>query len=477
MKTDVTFIVFGATGHLARTKLLPALAKVVVNEGVERHALIGIGSTQRTDDEFQQLVSQSLTEAGIGGKCRESFLSGPIVYRSVGGSSPYKEIVAEVRRVENAAGLSGNRVIYLAIAPSHLDTTVEGIQKSGLNMSDGWSRLVVEKPFGTDLASAVASNTTIRQAFREDDVYRIDHYLAKETVRNLLVFRFSNSLFSETWNRQHIESIEITVAESSGVEGRAAYYDEAGAVRDMVQNHLVQIMTLVAMEPPVAMTAAAIRSEKVKVLQSTRPIQRADAVLGRYTKGVVEGEPVAGYLATEGVDPDSTTPTYAAIRLHIDNWRWQGVPFYLRTGKRMSHRLTEVVVRFRRPPVCLFHLPDDCEGHQNVLKLRLQPHEGFELLIDVKQPGEDSGISRIPLAVSYDQILEGAPTAYETLLADVIEGDQTLFVRADEVEASWNLFSPLLDRSDVHAYAAGTDGPHSASELISGGPGHWSALG
>lgn len=470
MTTDATFIVFGATGNLARTKLLPALAQVVANESIPNHALIGIGSAERSNDEFRQLVSESLKDADVPESSRENFLSSHISYKSVSNADSFTAIAEEIRDVEDAAGLSGNRVIYLAIAPSHLDATVEGIEKAGINHSPGWTRLVVEKPFGTDLASAQRANVAIHNAFPERDVFRIDHYLAKETVRNLLVFRFSNSLFGQVWNREHIESVEITVAESVGVEGRAGYYDEAGAVRDMVQNHLTQILTLVAMEPPVAMTAMAIRTEKVKVLQSARAISREDAVLGRYTKGVVDGMPVPGYLSAEGVDPDSSTPTYAAIRVHIDNWRWQGVPFLLRTGKRMSQKRTEVVVRFRKPPVCLFHTSEKCSGHQNVLTLRLQPDEGFELLIDVKEPGEDAVIRRIPLDVSYGEILEGAPTAYETLLAEVIEGDQTLFVRSDEVEASWKLFEPLLDRRDIDAYAAGTDGPYRAGALLFGSP-------
>jgi glucose-6-phosphate 1-dehydrogenase len=304
----------------------------------------------------------------------------------------------------------------------------------------------------------------------------IDHFLGKETVRNLLVFRFANSLFEQTWNRRHIQSVEITVAEDGGLDGRAAYFDESGTVRDMVQNHLTQIMTLIAMEPPVRMNASSIHVEKVKVLTSMRPIAEDEAVLGRYAAGTIDGKPVIGYLDEPDVPGDSLTPTFAALRLHIDNWRWQGVPFYLRTGKRMSARSTEVTVRYPRPPVCLFHKDHECTGHQNVLTLRLQPGEGFELLFDVKQPGDDSNIGQIPLAVSYDDVINSAPDAYETLLADVIEGDQTLFVRSDEVEAAWALYEPLLHRTDVDTYAAGTDGPESAKRLITTYPGVWSVI-
>ncbi|MDK1019078.1 MAG: glucose-6-phosphate dehydrogenase [Actinomycetota bacterium] len=476
MTRDVTFVVFGATGHLARTKLLPALADVVMNESVQRHALVGIGSQERTDEDFARIVHDSLADAGIDASYRDRFFSGRIIYRSVSDAASFETVATDVDTLEREGGLSGNRVLYLAVPPSRLDPTVEGIRTSGLGSGRGWNRLVVEKPFGVDLESAIASNHEIHRAFAEHDVFRIDHFLAKETVRNLLVFRFANSLFEQVWNRRHVASIEITVAESAGVDGRAAYYDESGAVRDMLQNHLAQILTLIAMEPPVEMSAEAIRSEKVKVLQSARPISHDDAVLGRYTRGAIDGIQVPGYLATEHVPADSTTPTFAAVRVHIDNWRWQGVPFYLRTGKGLTRRLTEVVVRFHKPPVCLFHTEGDCQGHQNVLRLRLQPDEGFELLIGVKRPGDDTEIGQIPLSVSYDEILDGAPTAYETLLADILQGDQTLFVRSDEVEASWKLFAPLLNRSDIYSYAVGTDGPFSANDLVTTDPGVWSAL-
>jgi glucose-6-phosphate 1-dehydrogenase len=320
------------------------------------------------------------------------------------------------------------------------------------------------------------SNRTIHRVFSEDDVYRIDHYLGKETVRNLLVFRFANALFEHTWGRGQIESVEITVAESGGVQGRAAYYDESGAVRDMLQNHLTQLLTLVAMEPPVAMTADAIRTEKVKVLQSARSIDPSDVVIGRYGRGTFNGASFDGYLDEPGVGNTSTTPTFVAIRLFIDNWRWQGVPFYLRTGKMMSARTTHIIVRYARPPVCLVHAPDACPGHQNILMLRLQPDERFELLIDVKEPGDTLEVRQIPLTVRYDDILSDAPDAYQTLLTDVMAGDQTLFVRSDEVEASWRLYEPILGRTDLITYAPGTDGPDSAEALVSTFPAAWTPL-
>ncbi|NHZ70170.1 MAG: glucose-6-phosphate dehydrogenase [Proteobacteria bacterium] len=475
MTNSVTFVIFGATGHLSRSKLLPALANVVTACNIESHALVGIGSRHRTDEEFQELVRSSLEGAGLGQPCIDRFLDGTIRYRSVDEQESYRDLGDAIRDIETTGDLPGNRVLYLAVPPSQLDKTIDGIASGDLNHSDGWTRLVVEKPFGTDLATAERSNQLIHSGFSEENVYRIDHYLGKETVRNLLVFRFANALFEQTWNRNHIESIEITVAESAGVGDRAGYYDESGAVRDMVQNHLTQIMTLIAMEPPVSMDAPAIRSEKVKVLKAARSIGASDAILARYASAADGGSGV-GYLDEEGVSPRSTTPTFAAMRLFIDNWRWQGVPFYLRSGKRMSKRATQIVVRYRRPPVCLFHTDGNCPGHQNVLTLKLQPDEGFELLIDVKEPANDLAIAQIPLAVSYDEVLAAAPSAYETLLADVIEGDQTLFVRSDEVEASWQLFDPLLDETDIASYPAGTNGPADVDRLVTTHPGSWSAL-
>ncbi len=476
MTPDVTFVIFGATGSLARTKLLPSLARAVLDSGVERHAIIGIGTTRRSHDRFAALVRTSLDEAGIDAPCTERFLEGAVAYHAVGEPGSFAALGDLVRSVEAERGLAGNRVLYLAVPPSKLDATVEGIAESGLDTSPGWTRLVVEKPFGVDLATARASNRAIHKVFSEETVYRIDHYLGKETVRNLLVFRFANALFEHMWDRGQIESVEITVAEDHGAEGRASYYDESGAVRDMLQNHLTQLLTLIAMEPPVAMTADAIRSEKVKVLQAVRSVADDDVVVARYGAGVVDGKQVDAYVDEPGVRDGSATPTFVAVRLFVDNWRWQGVPFYLRTGKMMSARTTQIVVRFARPPVCLVHAPDACPGHQNILTLRLQPDERFDLLIDVKEPGDTLDVRRIPLSVRYDDILSEAPDAYQTLLTDVMDGDQTLFVRADEVEASWERYAPILTRTDLDHYRPGSDGPESANELISTFPYRWTPL-
>jgi len=334
---------------------------------------------------------------------------------------------------------------------------------------------VIEKPFGRDLESAKKLNSVVHDHFDESQIYRIDHYLGKETVQNLLVFRFTNPIFEASWNRDRIDRVEITVAESLGVGERGGYYDRAGALRDMIQNHLTQILTLVAMETPVTFDADAIRDEKVKVLRSIGRIESDDVVLGQYGAGDVSGESVAAYRNSTDVAADSVTPTFAAIRLELDNWRWQGVPFFLRTGKAMAERTTQIAVTFRRPPVCLFHgVSDSCIEHSDVLYLKLQPEEGFSLEIEVKEPGTSNRLRTIPLHFSYSEAFGDIPEAYETLLADVVEGDQTLFVRSDEVEESWRLYTPIVDApATTHPYPAGSWGPEAARELLGPEVANW----
>jgi glucose-6-phosphate 1-dehydrogenase len=339
---------------------------------------------------------------------------------------------------------------------------------------------VVEKPFGYDLDSARALNEQVHAHFDEEQVYRIDHYLGKETVQNLMAFRFGNALFESMWNREHIDRMEITVAEPLGVGGRAGYYDQSGHVRDMVQNHLTQLLTLIAMEPPSSMDANAIRDEKVKVLNAVQqPDPKADVVLGQYEAGTVGGEPVSGYRDESDVPPGSDTETFAAMRLNVANWRWQGVPFFLRTGKRLPRKLTQIAVRFQSAPVSLFQgdgapcIPQDahCEAPPNELLITLQPDEGFDLRFEVKAPGNSDGGSMAletqQLSFSYQDAFGPVPDAYETLLRDIIVGDPTLFVRADEVEASWQLYAPLLEAAPpVHSYEAGRWGPDAVDRLL-----------
>jgi glucose-6-phosphate 1-dehydrogenase len=344
--------------------------------------------------------------------------------------------------------------------------------KAGLNRSIGWTRLVIEKPFGRDLASAHRLNETVHEYFKERQVYRIDHYLGKETVQNLLAFRFGNALFESVWNRDHIKSVQITVAEELGIEGRAGYYEKAGALRDMVQNHLTQLLTLTAMEAPAAFEANAIRFEKIKVLRSILPISDKHVVFGQYAAGKGEDAALAGYRQEPNVAPRSQTETFVALRLDIENWRWEGVPFYLRTGKRMARRVTEIAIHFRHPPVALFRKFNGSNPHTNALVITLQPDEGFELSFEVKAPGEGFNLQTQRMAFRYADMFGTLPDGYETLLMDVIEGDQTLFVHAEEAEASWALYSPLLEKKlPRHPYPAGSCGPKAADEMGTAGCG------
>jgi glucose-6-phosphate 1-dehydrogenase len=330
-----------------------------------------------------------------------------------------------------------------------------------LNQSEGWTRVVVEKPFGTDLETARQLNGLVLTHFDESQIYRIDHYLGKATVQNLLAFRFTNPMFERLWNRDRVSHIEITVAEAGGIGGRSAYYEHAGVVRDMVQNHLTQLLALVAMEPPNVFEADQIRDEKVKVINAVAPIESDDVVYGQYDSGTFGGSTVPGYLEEVGVAPDSVTSTFVGIRLYVDSWRWEGVPFLLRTGKRLPARFTQIAVTFREPALCVFHgRRDDCTMNPDVLLIILEPDEGFSLRFNVRSPEDEARIDAQSLHFRYSDVYGELRDAYQTLILDILEGDQTLFVRADEVEASWRVYDPLHDqpRRPIK-YAAGTWGP------------------
>lgn len=482
------FVVIGATGDLNRRKLLPALHALVHSGQVGGdYRVLGVARSEMGDGEFQEWARQALAEAdlnrdGIAGN-DEHMLSDwcdrCLQYVAVGkgDDQDYRRVREKIEEMEAEAGLPGNRVFYLALPPQAFAPTLRALGEAGLHRPpegapDGtWVRLVVEKPFGHDLASAEELNAVVHRYFDETQVYRIDHYLGKETVQNLLVFRFSNTVFESLWNRQHVDNVQITVAEDIGVGSRAGYYDSAGALRDMMQNHVTQLLSLVAMEVPVAYGADAVRGEKIKALRSVRPIDPADqVVLGQYGAGRVGGEEVPAYTDAEGVDDGSTTETYAALRLFLDTWRWQGVPFLLRTGKRLARRVTEVAVVFRRPPVALFESLGCGEVDANVLRITLQPDEGFSLDFHVKSPGEPLELANQELDFDYEDAFGPLPLAYQTLLLDVVTGDQTLFVHADEVEAAWSLYAPVLEAADgelaPHAYAAGSWGPAEADRLL-----------
>lgn len=468
------FVVFGGTGDLARRKLLPALFTLLAEPGCR---LLGVAGAEMDTDEYRVWVAGALMDAGVEESAAKRWAHERVWYRSVPRHSELDAVAEQVARIESDGATRGNRVLYLALPPAAFGPTIERIGRAGLARGAGWCRLVVEKPFGTDLESAQTLNETIHDHFEEEQVYRIDHYLGKETVQNLLVFRFANPLFESSWNRDRVQRVEITVAEELDASERGEYYDRTGVIGDMVQSHLAQLLTLVAMEAPSTFAADAVRDEKVKVLRSIRHIPDGAVVLGQYGAGRGATAHTPGYRTHEGVASDSPTPTYAAIKVWIDNWRWQGVPFLLRTGKAMARHLTEIAVVFRSPPVCLFHsVVDDCLGAGDVLRLVLQPDEGFSLHIDVKRPGSATSAQRIALSFSYAEEFGRIPEAYETLLADVVEGDQTLFVRHDEVEESWRLFAPLSHQDmPLHGYQAGSWGPSAADALIDSGPKGWFA--
>jgi len=466
-----TIVIFGARGDLSRRKLLPALCRLAIaGELHERFRLVGVGRKPMADDAFREFTRGALVEAKFDESDIAAFVSH--LHYVASGESNSEDFVAireQLESYQREYDLPPNRVFYLSLPPRAFEPTVCGLGKAGLNRGEGFTRLVVEKPFGKDLESARKLNAMVHEHFDEDQIYRIDHYLGKETVQNLLVFRLSNAFIESSWNRERIESVQITVGEHLGVGSRGGYYDHSGALRDMVQNHLTQLLTLVAMEVPTSFSASAIRYEKLKVLRSIRPFEDGDVVRGQYSAGEIHGEKVQGYLDEEGVPDDSQTETFVGLKVFVDSWRWQGVPFYLRTGKCMPAKTSQIAVRFRPAPVSFFQdlEPDSGADTSDVLTITLQPHEGFCFHFDIKRPGSPLSLERIPLSFSYDGHFEGLmPEAYQTLLQDVMTGDQTLFVHADEVEESWRVYSPIIENPPkVVPYAAGTWGPPEAEHL------------
>ncbi|MCB9898029.1 MAG: glucose-6-phosphate dehydrogenase [Planctomycetes bacterium] len=465
----VLFVLFGATGDLARRELVPWIVDLARRGTLgEPFRLLGVARDPAMDDAgFQKLVAESVTAAGRGGDDLAAWCGKHVRFHTAYEPGHYDDMARLVRSIEQDGGLSGNRAYYLSLPPSAFAQVIDEMGRVGLAKSPGWTRLVIEKPFGRDLDSAQALNATVHRAFDESQIYRIDHFVGKETVQNLLVFRFANPLFESVWNRDRIAHVQITVAEDIGIKTRGAFYEQTGCLRDMVQNHLTQLLTMVAMEVPAAYDADSVRFEKVKVLRSMAPLEEDDVVFGQYAAGVVHGKPVHGYREEGDVAKDSTVETFVALRAHVNTWRWHGVPFYLRTGKRLPRRLTEIVVTFKEPPVRLFETMQCRLVPPNRLVMRLQPDEGFSLLFDVKRPGEPLLLENLPLHFDYAEAFGALPTAYETLLAEVVQGDQTLFVHADEVIGSWKKYTPLLERGlPVHHYSAGSWGPAEADALL-----------
>jgi glucose-6-phosphate 1-dehydrogenase len=485
-------IIFGASGDLTRRKLLPAVFDLN-SQGCNASGLdiIGVGLPDMTNDDFKGAMRQSV-EITNGARTfsEENWqkFAGHLSYLSGDLSDPqtYQALAARLEEMRKA-GASGNHLFYLSVPASIAPKVIQGLGAAGLNQNEnGWSRVVVEKPFGRDLESARALNKTVLSVFEESSIYRIDHYLGKETVQNILMFRFGNSLFEPLWNRNFIDYVEITAAEPLGVENRAKFYEETGALRDMVANHLLQLLSLTAMEPPFSLDADAVREQKVQVLKAIRPMAVEDVaartVRGQYGPGVLEGMLVRGYRQEPGVAADSSSETFVALELRVENWRWSGVPFYVRTGKRLASHMTEIRVHFKPTPEALFVSGQNRQPEPNIISIRIQPDEGISISFGAKRPG--LGMNGITVTADFtyrDAFGMNTPVAYETLLLDVMMGDATLFTRGDEVEAEWRIVTPIeeawaqLPKPQFPNYAAGSEGPEIANALMWGNR-HWNSL-
>ncbi len=487
-----TFVLFGATGDLANRKLFPALASLLKNGYLPpEFVIIGTGRREKTDQTFRDEVQKDLARFRPNGSAEHTadFLKHLLYQRTdFTTAEGMKGLAARIDDLEREQNLPGNRLFYLATDPEFFRPIVEGLAHLGLIRREQdlpWERVIIEKPFGRDLASAVALDHDLLRHLRPDQIYRIDHYLGKDTVQNLLAFRFGNAIFEPLFNREHVSQVQITMAETVGMEGRrGAFYDHAGALRDVVQNHILQLLALVAMDPPATLKSGDISDAKLKVLRNLVPMYGAEVVRnvvrGQYTAGMIGGQPVRGYREEEGVDPASNTETYVALRAKVESWRWAGVPFFLRTGKRLPRRVTEIAVQFKLPPMQLFRTVE-CEGDfcdlreakPSILVFRIQPDEGISLSFSAKRPGMQLDLHPVEFDFTYGKSFQAElPEAYERLLLDALRGDATLFMRSDELEAAWEFVTPILDAwrsslpSQIPTYPAGSWGPPEAEHLL-----------
>ncbi len=474
---STTILIFGASGDLTHRKLIPALYnKFHKGKLTGDFNIVGVSRSKYSHEEFRTSARKGVQEFSehFDEGTWDSF--GPrIRYIPADASKPegFDEIKQGLAEIEEPGA---NRLYYLSVAPFLYEPIIHNIGAAGMAADEGdsWRRIIIEKPFGTNLETARALNAAVHQVFREHQVYRIDHYLGKETAQNILFFRFANTIFEPVWNRNYIDNVQITVGETVDVGSRAGYYDGSGVLRDMFQNHVLQLMMLTAMEPPSSFDANALRNEKVKVLEAIKPIQPRDAVLGQY----------AGYLQADGVKEDSRTPTYATVRVNIDNWRWKGVPFYLRSGKALPHKITKILVEFKSPPHMLFDLKDGDKFARNILSLCIQPDEGIHLQFEAKIPGSAQAFRSVDMDFHYrDAFDEPLSDAYERLILDAINGDPSLFTRSDEIEKAWALFDDLIAHSEAPdsprpaTYQPGTWGPEEAVVFLANDSRRWRTSG
>ncbi|MBL8606921.1 MAG: glucose-6-phosphate dehydrogenase [Myxococcales bacterium] len=482
-------VIFGASGDLTRRKLMPALYNLAVSRSLPSgFAVVGVARREKTHDQFRAEMKE-----GVGTFSRRKPVDAALwadfergisyVAGTFSSQKTYEDLRAHLEALDAERGTRGNRLYYLAVPPSEFSAILSGLKSAGLVQPPSaareggpWTRAVVEKPFGHDLASARALNDGVAASFDESQVFRIDHYLGKETVQNLLVFRFANSLFEPLWNREHVDHVQITVAEDIGIEGRGKFYEATGVTRDIVQNHLMQLLCLTAMEPPISLHADAVRDEKVKVLRSMRAMERSlvqeNVVRGQYGRGSTRGDEAIAYREEPDVAKDSRVETYVAMRTFVDNWRWSGVPFYVRAGKRLARRVTEIAVQFKKVPPTLFRAPDGGIT-PNVLAMRIQPDEGIALRFTTKEPGQHTVLRDVAMDFRYGSAFgSNTPEAYERLLLDSMRGDATLFTRRDEVEEQWSFIDRVFDawRAEANApppvYSSGSWGPDQADDLL-----------